>query len=696
MHDPDPLAPLFSPRSVAIVGVSRHAEKLGHVLLSNLLAGGFAGTIHGVNRHGGAILGLPMATELAACPRGLDLVILAVPSAQVVAQARLALARGCAALVVVSDGFGDRDEAGVAQEAALAKLCRERGVLLLGPNSLGLVHRQQGMNASPVRVVPPAGGISLFSQSAAVCMAAMAWMASRQLGVAKMIGLGNQAGVTAAQCMSHLAHDPDTQVIACYLEWMTEGGAFLKAATEASHHKPVVMLLGRGTVCYLRPMVRQAGCLMHSSAVFAAVCDRSGIILSADFQGWLDAIMALARAPQPAGNRVAILSNGVGPGVLSADSLDQYGLSAVPPNESPPAHQQDDAMDPGRVVQAEQYQTAVDAAMQAAHVDAVMVVVAPHFLTCPATVVQALPSATERRKPLLAVLMGGAEMQPGVAAMDRLDLPAYPTPERAAAALATLDQYGRWRRRPPRVVPRFSVNQSRVRRLIQRCGVLALKQIADLEAKQILQAYGIALPEGERAGTVQEAVEVAERTGYPIALHLLSPDLHLVHDMEIRHVNVAGPQAVRDGFDLLTLRFANRMPEGRLEGVFVEKIPSHGRPVLIGMKRDRQFGPLLHVGSATPLSLEDASCQLAPITNEEALIMVRGGLFQRPTQDAEEDPNDHEWQLVAEVLQRISQLAIDFPEISRIQINPLLVRRAGLPPVAIECEILLEQQGSLP
>ncbi|MBF0162123.1 MAG: acetate--CoA ligase family protein [Magnetococcales bacterium] len=704
-HHADLLSPLFSPRSMAIVGVSRHPEKLGHLLLQNALSGGFAGAIHLVNPHGGELLGEPLRPNLAACPRGVELVVLALPASQVLAQAKQAVARNCAAILVISDGFSDRDEEGAAWERALGQLCQERGVALLGPNSLGIIHRQQGVNASLTRTLPPIGGVSLLSRSGTLCAAAMEWLASRQLGMAKMISLGNQAGVTDAQCMSHLAHDPDTQVIACHLEWISEGRAFLKAATEASQSKPVVMLLGGGSAWYERPATHQAGYRMHSPTLFHAACDRTGMLQTTYFQEWLDAVLALARSPLPGNNRVAIITNGSGPGTLTADMLDQQGLRhaalaapliATLQPQLAPGSSLHGPLDLGGAARPEQLLAAVETVARDDGVDALLVVLAPHPLTTPLELVSTLHRSRTDQKPLLTVLMGGDPMQPAVAALDRMALPCYPTPERAVIALVTLDRYSQWRRRPPRVIPAFSVNQGRVRRLIQRCSALGMHQLPDLESKGILHAYGIAIPEGDAAGTVNEALEIAERVGYPIALHLLSPDLHRVHDMEIRHVNMASPQALRDGFDLLTLRFANRLPSGRLEGVFVEKVLSHGRHLLMGMQRDRQFGPLLHAGRAHSPSLEDAACQLAPITGEEALAMLRSGCYQHPLHDLHDALNHDELQGVAELLQRIGQLAMDFPEINRIQINPLMVRRAGLPPVATECTIQLDLQENRP
>ncbi|MBF0342296.1 MAG: CoA-binding protein, partial [Magnetococcales bacterium] len=243
-HDPAFFNRLLAPRSMAIVGASRHEEKLGHALLTNALSGGFSGPIHIVNPNGGEILGHPVTTSLSGLPRGVELVVLAVPSAVVIEQARTAVARGCQALVVITDGFRDLDAEGARKEEILAKLCRERNVPLLGPNSLGVIHRKHGLNASLGVAYPPPGGISLLTQGGAIAAAAMDWMAARNLGLAHMISPGNEAGLSMAQCLSFLAHDPETAVIACHLERITDGAGFLRAATEASRGKPIVLLLG--------------------------------------------------------------------------------------------------------------------------------------------------------------------------------------------------------------------------------------------------------------------------------------------------------------------------------------------------------------------------------------------------------------------------------------------------------------------
>ncbi|MBF0460972.1 MAG: acetate--CoA ligase family protein [Magnetococcales bacterium] len=699
------LDPLFSPRSMAIVGASRHPEKLGHTLLANAIASGFAGTLYVVHPEGGTILGQTVLPNLAACPRGVELVVLAVPTALVLEQARKAISRGCTVLAVLTDGFRETDEEGAQREAALVKLCQEREVLLLGPNSLGFIHRQHGLNVSLIPANPPAGGISLLSQSGAVCAAALDWMASRNLGISKMVSLGNQAGITDAQFMSYLARDPHTRVIACYLEWLTDGGGFLKAATEASRSKPVVVLLGGSSEWYKRTPMHRSGYLIHSPAVFTAACDRTGLIQTTHFQEWLDALMALTLSALPANNRVAVITNGTGPGMLTSDMLDRHGLNASGLSPAlaepllpllPRCSSLQGPLDLSGIAQPHHFRSTVEAAMQDDRIDAMVVVVTPQSLTRPTEIIQSFPVTDTNHKPLLTVMMGGAQMRDGVMQLDQVGLASYPTPERAATAMAILDQYSRWRRRAPRIVTQFTVNPSRVRRLLQRCATLDIQHLTDLESKQILQAYGIVIPEGEEVGTLDEALAMAERVGYPVTLHLISPELHMVHDMNTRHVGVTGAQAVRDGFDLLTLRFANRVPQGRVEGIFVEKTLAHGRPLLIGMKRDQQFGPLLHVGNADSLALEDSLCQLAPVTGDEAVTMLRTSCRQRQMNEATDEMSENELRVVAEVLQRISQLAMDFPEIVRIQINPLVVRRSGLLPVAAECDMQLRAPGETP
>ncbi|MEO5345299.1 MAG: acetate--CoA ligase family protein [Magnetococcus sp. YQC-9] len=691
---------LISPRSMAIIGASRHEEKLGHALLSNALSGGFTGPIHIVNPNGGEILGRPVLSRVADLPRGVDLAVLAIPSEVTVDTARIALSRGCQALVVISDGFRELDAEGAKREEALVKLCRDREVPLLGPNSLGVIHRRLGLNGSLTVAYPPPGGISLLTQSGAIAAAALDWLAARNLGLSKMISPGNEAGVSMAECMTYLAHDSDTSVIACHLERITDSAGFLRAATEASRGKPVVLLLGgssewrTGQADETEP---DEETLPDAPAIFAAACDRTGIIQAHDFQGWLDILMALNHLPLPREGRVAVVTNGLGPGLLTTDLLAGHGLVSVGLNPAligplkeqlPKCANLRGPLDLSGIAQPRHYQATLEAIEADERIHATVTIITPQPLTRPVEIVRAMLADGPSRKPLVTVIMGGARARPGMEEMDGLHAPCYPTPERAVLALAALHQYASWRGRGPRILGQFPVNRTRVRRLIQRHHLLGQSRLSEMTAKEILHAYGIIIPEGESATTIDEALESAERIGYPVTLHLISPELHLAGDMETRHTDLPDPRALRDGFDLLTLRFARQVPEGRLEGVFVEKNLAHGRHAAIGMVRDPQFGPILHVGS-TSLPRDETVCQLAPITAEEAMAMLRTSCRQQKSHQICAEMSDSELQSVAEVLQRISQLATDFPEIERVEINPLIIRRAGLPPVATECELRL-------
>ncbi|MBF0293789.1 MAG: acetate--CoA ligase family protein [Magnetococcales bacterium] len=617
------LAPLLSPRAMVIVGASRQTEKFGHVLLANFLSGSFAGKRYLLHPSGEEILGQPALTNWNALPRGVDLALLAVPAPLVVEQARQAALRGCSALVVISNGFAEDDEAGKQRKTALVRLCKERGMLLLGPASPGVIHRQAGINASLAPVLPPEGGISLLAGSGELCIATLAWMASRNLGLAKMIGPGNGAGLSDAQCLAWLAHDPDTRVIACQLQRL--GAGLLKAASEAAQLKPVVLL------------PPDTG---YDPQVINAACDRMGVLRAHGIQEWWDLLLACARnTTLPAGNRVMILTDHDTLGRHTAVTLERHGLTAT--DETPG--------------------------------DALLTLVAPPRHDLAETVRPELPH--------LMVLPGAEEHDAHMQAADRAGIAAYPTPERAAAVLASLETFIRQRQRPARVITPLPVNPTRAARLLQRHPRQAEPHpLSDAEAKPILQAYGLAVPEGEITSSEEGALEIAERLGYPVSLHLLTPDGHLVHGMPLRHDRLADPQAVRDAFDLLTLRFMRLLPTGRVEGVFVEQACGQGRPVRVTMRRDPALGPLL--------TLENGACQLAPVTEEEAMAMARAGT---PASARENDTRD-----LAEILQRLGQLAGDFPEIERIEIDPLVIRRAGQSPVVATCAILLNAGGKPP
>lgn len=690
---------LLSPRSVAIVGASRSPGKVGHEIVANLIGDGFGGEIIPVNPAADEILGLKCHPELRSCGRTIDLAVIAVPAAQVKATVEDALACGAKAIVVVSSGFGETGEEGAALEAEIAKAAKSGGARLLGPNCLGLINTRHRMNASFAGRAPREGAITVISQSGALCSAILDWARMSHLGLAKLVSIGNKADLTEMDFFTALAEDDQTKVIVGYLENISSGAAFVKAAEAAAMIKPIVILKGGSTASGMRAASSHTGALAGADIAYGAAFTRSGVIRADTFESLFDFAMALAMQPLPKGGRVAVITNAGGPGIMAADAIEKLGLTTATlasntatalrarlPSSASLANPIDvlgDA-DPAR------YATALNAAQSDESVDSIIVILTPQAMTRPAETARAIIENVRGEKPTLAVFMGGSEVMPSRAELTEANLPAYTSPERAVAALAAMTRYSAWRGRPQRIVTRFPVNRRRVDRIIVRGLRAGLTHIGEVRAKEILRAYGFATPEGRMASGAEEAVEAAGRIGYPVAVKIVSRNIIHKSDIGGVRLNLSDAQAVRDAFDLMEYRIGAGRPDIGMEGVYVEKMAGPGREVIIGMTRDPQFGPMLMfgLGGIFVEVMKDVTFHLAPITAEEAMRMLKSTRSYELLHGVR-GGHGVDVNAIAEALQRISQLVTDFPMIMELDINPLIVGGEGVEPVVADARMTI-------
>ena len=693
------LAPLLEPASVAVVGASRRPGKVGHDILSNLLSGGYAGRIVPVNRAADEILGLPAFPSLAGYGQPVDLCLVALPAAEVAEAVRGAVRAGARSVAVISAGFREAGEEGARREEEITRICRSQGVRLLGPNCLGLINTAASLNASFAGPMPSRGGISIFSQSGALCTALLDRAVQRSLGLAKVVSIGNKADLTEVDFLKALARDEETKVIVAYLEDIRSGDDFVAAAEEASSRKPVVIMKAGTTDAGRRAASSHTGVLAGAEIAYGSACLRSGIVRSDQFETLFDFATALSMQPLPRGDRVLIITNAGGPGIMAADAVEKAGLkvaalgggtSAALRRGLPPEAGTGNPVDVLGDADPTRYVTALEAAQGDEGVDAILVVLTPQAMTRPAETARAMARCLRGDKPVLAVFMGGRDVMPGRRELVAAGLPDYGAPERAVAALRAMHLYSVWRERPRRVVTRFRVNRRRVERVINRSLKVGRLRLGEVRSKSILRAYGFHTPEGALVTSAAEAMETADRLGYPVAMKVVSPDIVHKSDLGGVRLNLADRRAVEDAFDLITLRISQRAPEAAVEGVYLEKMIGRGVEVIIGMSRDPQFGPMLMfgLGGIFVEVMKDVAFHLAPVTFEEALQMLtatrsyeilRGARGQRGI----------DMGAIALGIQRISQLSTDFPQIEELDINPFIVGEEGEDPYVVDARITL-------
>ena len=700
------LETLLYPKSVAVIGASRSEEKVGYAVLANLVNGGFKGEIVPVNPGATEILGLKCYKSLDEYKGQIELSVIVVAGKYVKDALRSSIDRGAKSVIVITAGFKEVGAAGAAAEQELVEICRAAGVRMVGPNCLGVLNTDHSMNATFAPSVPPKGSISVISQSGALCVAILDWAAEQKLGLGKVISFGNKADLNEVDFIQTLAEDKATNVIAGYLESIKEGDKFLRIAEQAAGIKPVVILKVGVTQAGAKAASSHTGSLAGADMAYGAAFKRAGVIRAENFEALFDYATAFAMQPLPNGVRVAIITNAGGPGIMAADAAEGLGLKMVSPTKESDAKLRafmpasgafgnpiDVIGDADPVL----YTKAFEVMQEDETIDAIVAVVTPQNMTKPLELAEKLGAASRRggsKKPMLAVFMGGTEVAAAKEKLMALGIPNYPSPDRAVTALRAMCDYAAWKRRPARMVTRFPVNRRRVDRIINAQERSGITQIGEVEAKEILRAYDFNVLGGQLAQNDDEAVEIAERIGYPVVLKISSPDIIHKSDFGGVRINLANAEQVRDAFDLMMLRIQKRAPKAYLRGGFVEKMGQRGREVILGMTRDPQFGPMLMfgLGGIFVEVMKDVTFHLAPITAEEAMQMLKGTRSYALLQGARgQAPVDLE--AIAGALQRISQLVTDYPEIMELDINPFIVGPVGVQAYVADARMTLSTVG---
>ncbi len=692
---------LFNPSSIAVIGASADPKKVGNAVLANLINGGFKGHIIPINPKADKILGVKCYKDTSEYGGTVDMSVIAIPTQYVKSAVTSSISAGAKAIVVITAGFKEVDEAGARLEKEITTLCKAAGVRMLGPNVLGIINTYNAMNVTFARNMPKKGNISVISQSGAVCAAILDWAVSHSLGLAKLISIGNKADINEIDLLEALEEDEETKVIVGYLENIVDGKAFIRSAEKVTSKKPVVIFKAGTTSAGVKAASSHTGSLAGTDVAYGAAFRRSGIIRADKFEQLFDFATALSMQPTPKGVSTAIVTNAGGPGIICADAVENSGLSVAQLDHQtatalkkklPNAASIGNPIDVLGDADPERYKLAIETAMSSNRVDAVITLLTPQLMTNPMETAKVIADCSNGEKPLLACFMGGKDVLPGREELVARNLPNYPSPERAVDALKAMYDYRVWREREPRVVSRFPVNRRRVQRIFDMYQRMGNTQIGEVEAKKILGAYGFMVPKGDMCISSGQAVELSDYIGYPVAMKIVSKDIIHKSDVGGVKINLQNGEEVRDAYDLMMMRVGQRVPDALLEGVYVEEMAPKGREVILGMTRDPQFGPMMMfgLGGIFVEVMKDVTFHLAPITKEEAMQMLESTrsyvLLKGVRGQAAVDLD-----AISTGLQYISQLVTDFPQIMEMDINPFIVGPVGGRSVAADARITLSE-----
>jgi acetyltransferase len=674
---------------VAVIGAAREPGKVGHVILANLLQGGFAGEIYPINPKASEILGLRAYASVKDLPSPVDLAVVAVPACAVPDLVTECAAAGITSMVVISAGFSESGPEGAALEREVAARGVRSGIRILGPNCLGLISTHNRLNASFAGAMPPAGGIAFISQSGALGTAIIDRAATDGFGLSHFVSIGNRADVAEPDLLTSFARDPHTNVIAMYIESVADGESFLSAAEATTRVKPVIALKSGTSDSGARAVSSHTGSLAGSDAAFEAAFRWAGIIRARSIQELFDYAAAFSMQPLPARQGIAILTNAGGPAVMATDSVESNSLSmasfdgrtiALLRSALPAAAAVYNPVDVLGDADAERYRHALRALYADPGVGAVLIILTPQAMTEAGAVAEVVVEEAAHAGDVatLACFMGGPAVEGAHEVLVRGSIPHYATPERAIASVSAMYTYARVRHTPSATHVTDAQTRLKVAPILDSARVAKRTFVTEESAAAIVEAYGVRTPPGMVVPDRERALAVAAQVGYPVALKIASPDILHKSDVGGLKVGIRSPEALSAAYDEILGRVREYAPDAVVDGVHVQRMAPPGREVIIGVDRDPVFGPMLMfgLGGVYVEVLKDVTFRLCPVDRAEAERMIadvrsfgllRGARGQPPA----------DLSAVASAITAISSLVLDFPQILELDINPLIVGNAG-------------------
>lgn len=706
----DSLKPFFHPRAVAVIGASRNRTHIGYRLLESLQESRFAGTIIPVNPQATEIAGLPTFPSLRSIPGPVDLAIIAVPPNAVLDVIDDCAAKQVTAAILITAGFAETGALGMSLEQELRKKVRQQGMRLIGPNCFGLMNLDPAvrLNATYTPIVPPFGRVAIASESGGLGLAVVTAASRLNLGLSSFVSLGNHADVSVNDLLEYWEQDQATDVILLYLETIVDPQRFRQIAERVGRTKPIVVLKAGRTVAGQSAAGSHTAALATNETAVDALFTQCGVIRAKTLEEFLALATGLSCQRLPAGRHIGILTNSGGPGVLCADSCATEGLSLPKLSEQtraalasvlPPTAALSNPVDVIGFATEDQHAKAAETVLKAEEIDALIILHVSVRATdndpVAAGIVRGISAARQtigRNKPVYICWMAEGDLD-RTFTIDGETIPTYRHPEIPARIISHAVAYEAWRRQPIGEVPSDrDIDLPKAKSICAK----ALSErgtgwLTTEETQALLAAMKLPLVEGAVAANAEEAVKLACKIGFPVAVKLASHQI--LHKTEIGAVrlSLADEQAVRDAFDAIQSRLVKDHKQDAMEGVLVQPMLSSGVEVMAGMTRDPLFGPLLAfgLGGIHVEILGDVQFRTASLTNRDATGMVQEIKGYRLLQGYRGQPAA-DVKAIEDVLLRLSRLATEIPEISELDLNPIFALPEGQGCKIVDARVNLE------
>jgi acetyltransferase len=702
---------LLNPSHVAVVGAGGERMQLGHIVLRNLVDAGFEGVVYPINPSRESVGGIQAYASIAETPAKPELAIVCTPAAAVPKVVRECGEAGVAAIAVLSAGFREVGAEGAELERRVAEeVARHDGLRLLGPNCVGLIVPRLGLNASFAGAMPIDGHVAFVSQSGALATSVIDWALAEQIGFSHVVSLGNMLDIDLGDLIDYLGQDAQTRSIFLYIETVTEPRKFMSAARAFTRSKPIIVYKAGRFAASAKAAVSHTGAMAGEDAVYDAAFRRAGLVRVERIEDVFASAELLARERPVRRGRLAIVTNAGGPGVMAADALLARGgaLAELGPATLatldaalPPAWSHANPIDVLGDAPPQRFGDAIKAALADTQVDAVLVILTPQAMTDADATADAVLAAREDRsktgqhKPLLAAWMGGRSVREGLERLSAGGVATYAYPEQAIGAFMDLVSYARNLEtlyETPRTIPvSFALDRGRAKELMGSVLAEGRGVLSETSSKTLLDAYEIPVIKPLPALSADDAVAVAADIGFPVALKVRSPEVTHKTDVGGVELGLGSGEEVRAAYERILASVREHRPEADVQGVTVQPMArSSGYELVLGAHKDPTFGAviLLGAGGVAAELLHDQALDLPPLNERLALAMLQSlriwpllaGHRGRPGIDLD---------ALLEVVMRFSYLVADYPEISEIEINPLLAGADGS--VALDARAVVDQ-----
>jgi len=675
---------------------------MGNRIVHNLIASGFSGAVYPVNPRASSVCSVRAYMTIADCPDVPDLAVVVVPKEHVNDVARRCGEAGVKALVVISAGFREAGPEGARRERDLMAIVREHDMRMVGPNCMGVINADPkvSMNATFTDLMPPFGGAAFVSQSGALGVSVLDSAREYGLGICQFASIGNKPDVSGNDLLLLWENDPAVKMILMYVESFGNPLRFREIATRITKSKPIIVVKSGRSRAGARAAGSHTGALAASDLAVDALLAQSGVLRASSIGEMFDIALAFETRAMPRSRRTAVLTNAGGPGILAADALEACGLQIADlstetvqslrpafPAEATIAN----PLDMIASANPAKYGAAMRALLKDPNIDAVVPIFVPPFGVRQEDVAAAIVDASSAvpDKTVLAVLMGRDGLPQGRADLHAVGIPTYVFPESAARALAALHRQAEWMQRPVSESRQLAdIDHDTAARILTLAKLHDSEQLTPSEAIALLEAYGVPVAPSGIAITVAQAVEVADGVGYPVALKVVSRDI--VHKTDVGGVRtgIRMVAELREAFATMKHAITRRAPGAHVDGFMIQAMRTGQLETIVGLSRDPSFGPLLMfgLGGVYVEVLRDVVFRLAPVSDEEAAEMI-GGLRGSRLFDGFRGAPAADRVAIAGVIRRVGQLALDFPSIAELDVNPLLLTTDGV--VAVDARVRL-------